>query len=297
MRAATIAVLVLQIAVSSTAFGQSPNPSSGSGSSGVEFIVRSTGGQTTFHIGEVIPLELSFSSSAPGKYQLCTATYDRSGRLNVEPYSVEPNTGWTDPLYRHFNGFLGSMGMGGALWGIEALSPHPRMISVELNEWVRFDRPGQYRVTVVSDRVSPVKAPMGTRRMRVRSNELLLTILPATQQWQQQTLASALAAWDAAKPETHPPGQTDPARAAAKTIRYLGTPAAAREMVSRLNNENLSPEFRLGLEGSPAREAALQAMEDALNAPTYLVTGEFLSTMSIVALPEDNGSDLAAERE
>ena len=295
MRAVTIAVLVFQIAFSSTAFGQSPNSSSGSVSSGVEFTVRATGGQTTFHLGEVIPLELSFSSSTPGKYQLDTAGYDRSGRLNEEQYSVEPNTGWTDPLYRHFHGFQGFMG--GGLRGFEILSPHPRMILVEFNEWVRFDRPGQYRVTVVSDRVSPVKAPVGTGRMRVRSNELLLTIVPALPQWQQQTLAGALAALDAAKPETHPAGQTDLARAAAKTIRYLGTPAAAREMVSRLNNENLSPEFRLGLEGSPAREAALQAMEDALNAPTYPVTGEFLSTMSIVALPEDDGGDLAAERE
>ena len=295
MRAVAIAVFVLQLLASGIAVGQSPIAPPASGSGDVEFRVRTRGGQTTFHIGEVVPLELAFSSASTGKYQLDTAGYDRSGRLNEEHFIVEPGTGWADPLYRHFHGYQGFIG--GGLRGFETLSNQPRLVSIELNELVRFDQPGRYRVTVSSDRVSPTSAPMGTGQIRVRSNDLLLTIVAASQQWQQQTLASALAALDAVKPDAHQVSQGDPGRAAAKTIRYLGTATAAREMVSRLNNENWSYEFRFGLEGSPAREPALQAMADALNAPSYPVTGEFLSTMSVVALPEDNGGDLAAERE
>ena len=43
----------------------------------VKLVARTRDGQATFHIGEVIPLELSFTSSAEKKYQLDMATYDR----------------------------------------------------------------------------------------------------------------------------------------------------------------------------------------------------------------------------
>jgi hypothetical protein len=94
------------------------------------------GGQTTFRVGEVIPLELSFTSTAPGKYQFDNATYDRSGRLNSETFSVEPKSGWDDPLELYFRSYAGFMG--GGLRGIETLASKPAVVHLELNEWVRF---------------------------------------------------------------------------------------------------------------------------------------------------------------
>src|SRR5579872_2757429 len=74
--------------------GQSPE----SAPSDIHLSVRTHGGQLVFRVGEVIPLELSFSSAAPKTYQLDMATYDRSGRLNAERFTVQPTSGWRDPL-------------------------------------------------------------------------------------------------------------------------------------------------------------------------------------------------------
>ena len=293
MRLAAI-VIPLALFLSMASASQTPAPSSSP--SDIEFTVKTRGEQTTFRIGEVIPFELSFVSTAPDKYRLDTANYVRSGRLNEEQFAVEPSTGWSDPLYRYFHAFQGFIG--GGLRDFNPLSLKPTVIPIELNEWVQFNRPGRYRITVISGRVSVLSGPVGTAQRRLKSNELTLTILAASQQWQQQTLQHAVAVLDTTKPSAAPAaGQPNPSRDAAKTLRYLGTAEAAREMVRRLNDENVSADFRFGLVGSPAHDAALQAMQDALVAPQYPVTSDFLTTMSVVALPTEDSGNLPTQRE
>jgi len=47
----------------------------------VSLVIRFAGGANHFKVGEVIPVELSYSASTPGKYSFNTASYDRGGRL------------------------------------------------------------------------------------------------------------------------------------------------------------------------------------------------------------------------
>src|SRR5271157_932268 len=117
----------------------------------VRLSARTKGGQTTFRLGEVIPLELSFTSPTEKKYQLDMAGYDRSGRMNEETFAVKPEAGWDDPLYRYFHAYQGFFG--GGLRGFKVLSAEPTEVVLELNEWVRFETAGQYRITVTSTRV------------------------------------------------------------------------------------------------------------------------------------------------
>ena len=81
--------------------------------------LRVATGQNTFHIGERIPLELSFSSSEDNRYELTMASYDRSGRMNFEDFVVSPKIGWADPLGSYL---ANRSGLGGGLRGIAALS-------------------------------------------------------------------------------------------------------------------------------------------------------------------------------
>ena len=144
--------------------------------------------QSSFHIGEIIPLDLAFTSSTPNTYQLDMATYDRSGRLTEDQFVVDPSNGYDDPLQLYFHAYKGFM-MGG-LRGYKSLSTTPATIHADLNEWVRFKAPGQYRLTVVSSRVSKV----GSNEFgnpTVTSNSVTLTILPGTKEWQDATLKSA----------------------------------------------------------------------------------------------------------
>ncbi len=80
-------------------------------------------------------------------------------------------------------------------------------------------------------------------------------------------------------------------------MRYLGTPAAAREMARRLNDQNAAYEFKLGLASTPAREAALKSLDELLTDPDFPVNGLFLDTMSLVALPAEETPNRPAERE
>jgi hypothetical protein len=251
----------------------------------VKLVARTRDGQTTFHIGEVIPLELSFTSSAEKKYQLDMATYDRSGRLREESFAVEPRTGWVDPLDLYFRAWGGFMGGGGR--GIQVLSAKPMVVYEELNEWVRFEKPGEYRVTVRSSRASTLDSPFSGNGAPAVSNELRLTIVAATPAWQQQTLQQAVAGLDAPLPADWPihPGQPDSHRDASKALRYLGTAAGAREMAHRTQYTD----FRMGLAGSPAREAGLDEMKKLLRDPNAAIDIEFLNIMSVLALPDGPG--------
>jgi len=247
-------------------------------SSDIKLIAHTKGDQSTFHIGEIIPLELSYSSTAPNTYQLDMATYDRSGRLAEEFFQVDPASGWDDPLHLYFESFLAFMG--GGLRSSQILTPQPTVIRRELNEWVRFNQPGRYRLIVASGRASRVGAVIGDPPLTVSSNELWLDIIPATPEWQQQILEKARAALREHKTES---AQAE----AVKILRYLGTPAAAAEMARHLNDEHSAYEYMLGLASTPARESALTALHQLLSDPDFPITGLFLETMSLVALPAE----------
>jgi hypothetical protein len=261
----------------------------------VRLTARIRGGETTFHLGEVIPLELSFTSPTEKKYELDMAGYDRSGRLGEETFAIKPESGWHDPLYLYFHAYQGFIG--GGLRGFEILSSKPTLVLLELNEWVRFETPGQYRVTVTSTRLSKVDGQFG-HGIAVTSNELSLTIVPATPEWQQETLQHAMATLAEIKPTAAPArGQPNPRREAVKTLRYLGTAAAAREMARRMNDAECGSDCKFGLIGSPARAAGLDEMRRLLADPEFPVDNQFLSTMSVVGLPADAIGDLTTQRQ
>lgn len=262
--------------------------------SDVKLTAAIRGGQSTFRIGEVIPLELSFTSTAPGKYQFDNATYDRSGRLHSETFAVEPRSGWDDPLELYFRSY--QCFIGGGLRGIETLSNKPALVHLELNEWIRFKEPGRYRITVTSSRLSQNKASF-LSSVPITSNELAFTIISPTKQWQDSTLKAAIAVLDGPAPATHVRlDQSDPRPQAAKALRYLGTPPAAREMARRITGGERDWEFKLGLAGSPSKDLGLEEMKKLLADPNFPVTDLFLDAMSVIAVPDDAGEDRPAQK-
>src|SRR5262245_51125517 len=105
----------------------------------ISFTIRLSGDKKRFRQGEIIPLEMSFASSHAKAYRMDAATYDRSGRLDMDKFHIEPDTGFTDPMRRS----LGSVG--GGIRAIPELEEKPHVINYEINEWFRFDKPGKYR--------------------------------------------------------------------------------------------------------------------------------------------------------
>jgi hypothetical protein len=251
---------------------------------GVNFTLRLPGGKVRFHPGEIIPLELAFSSTLPKTYTLDAATYDRSGRLPNEQFHLDPSSGVVDPYddYYHSGGGF----FGGGLRGMPTLSDKPVTIPLTLNEWLRFDQPGTYRLYDVSTRLIDQRAPgdAALRETPVTSNVIEFEILPRDAAWEQQTLAEAVRTLgvprvDAGEAENH---RIEARQQAARVVRFLGTPEAVREMVGRLSND--APEgtfdYHMGLFGTPHRALVVQEMESQLLGPEQPVTASFLNTLA-----------------
>ena len=141
-------VLALLFGLAGYSYAQSPPPLDRD----VILQVSSASDQSEFHIGETIPLKLAFSSAVPDRYQINMAQYDRSGRMGYEQFILSPADGAVDPLAGHLGG------IGGGLTGFKFLTPEPWTITLNLNEWVRFTKPGDYRLSVTSNRVG-IKDP------------------------------------------------------------------------------------------------------------------------------------------
>src|SRR5437868_9733881 len=152
--------------------------------------------QVRFHPGEIIPLELRFASSLPNAYVMDNAGYDRSGRLDIDKFVIDRNEDAIDPLHEYYTGGLFWF-MGGGLRGIAALDETPQLINAELNEWLRFDKPGKYRLYVVSGRITKGK-PYHSSNTSISptSNLVEFYIVPRDPQWEKQTLAEAVKSID-----------------------------------------------------------------------------------------------------
>jgi hypothetical protein len=241
-------------------------------------------------MGEVVPIELSFTSSVPKHYQLNMARYDRSGRMNYETFRVIPQEGTRDPLqtYFAFGGF-----MGGGLTNFQFLSSQPATIKLVLNEWVNFERPGIYRLMVTSLRVTAATGNWNEagKSGEVISNQLELEILPADHEWQERELRRIKRALEDLKRESE---TTEPVGDPLIALRYLGTQEAARELARRLGTTDTNADFEcmFGLIGSPNPAAGLAEMDALLREPNFPVTPMFLRTMSYLPLRAGDAPDV-----
>ena len=250
--------------------------------SNVVLQVTIAGNQQEFHIGETIPLSLSFKTTVKGAYEVNMAQYDRGGRMNYERFVVSPSDGAVDPLPT-YNGSMGG------LTSYQFLSPEPWTIKLNLNEWIRFTQPGEYRLVVTSNRVSAKDRsnPLGASPVTARSNEIVLKIVPANAAWQRQVYDEAVAVLDARAPTQREQMEkyTASRRQAIETLRFLGTADATRELAKRMRGEDsggLDYLCMLGLISSPERAVARSALEEALADPDHPIDSNFLYTLRML---------------
>ena len=238
--------------------------------------------QREFRIGETIPLQLSFSSTLKDRYEVNMAQYDRSGRMNYEHFTISPAQGAFDPLATYNS-------VGGGLTSFQFLRPAPWTIKLNLNEWVRFTQPGEYRLIISSSRVAvrDQSEPSGTSLVTARSNEITLKIVAADPVWQKRIVKDAVANLDAPPPlkANQMEQYATSRRQAVETLRFLGTVDAVREMAKRLRGEDpsgLDHICMMGLISSPERSVARTALEEALADPDHPVDSNFLYALRMV---------------
>lgn len=247
----------------------------------VNFNVSIIGNRREFHIGEIIPLKLAFSSRAKKRYQLNDANYDRSGRMEYERFIVTPSDGAVDPLAEYF---ASGPHLGGGMQGSVFLKPKPWTIDLDLNEWVRFTKAGEYKLRVAARRVEIIDSskPNGTAPVTALSNEVTLKILPRDLEWEKRTYDQAVATLKDPSSDKRDKTWKSPALRALETLRFLETRDAARELANQLRAEDPRGgdfDCYIGLITSPEREVARQALEEALADPERPISDTLLDAL------------------
>ena len=244
---------------------------------GLAFTVKIKDNRKQFHLGEVITLELSFASSKPDTFTIDGATYDRSGRLHSDGFAIYPRDGAVDPVRDYFFSGLHAYSMGGLRY-FGDLAEKPYVITAELNEWQRIDKPGHYRMYVVSNRVSR-KRESDTNLARdaspLISNVIEFDVLAADEEWSTQKLNETLSAIS----------KTNQDRGAAcRTLRFLSTRAAVAEMRKRFigDDNQCDSEYKFGLIGSPHREFVMRDMENAIALRNQPITSRYIDTLALL---------------
>src|SRR5262249_36142384 len=208
-------VAIALMLVGTAAFGSPPDPCSlTSTATDAKVTITLPDGRSSFREGEIISLALAFTSTADKRYWADNRNYDRSGRLGIEAYCLEPEA--RDPLADYFR--VGAF-MGGGLGNTQELSEKPFAATAELNEW-RQPGPGHYRLYVVSYRVwrppDPGEAtPYGRVSLTLRSNTIEFDVVQADDDWRVQQLREATAAYQS--------GGDDEQKKAARKLRFLNT--------------------------------------------------------------------------
>ena len=189
---------------------------------------------------------------------------------------MTPAAGAVDPLEDYFGaGVFGFMG-GGASAPPEFLGPESMSASLVLNEHLHFERPGRYRVFVVSRRVRPADR---YAVLPVASNVIDLELVEADPSVQQRQIAAAMAVLRA-------DGDGTALDAACSVLRFQGTAGAVEAILDHYPRAVTSCQSAIsfGLMGVPAplREHAVREMMLRLRDPHYPVRRRFLRDLAFL---------------
>ncbi len=241
----------------------------------VSLRIETASGRRQFKMGEAIGLKLTFDNASADTWNVSGVQGGGRSVLGFEDrFLVSPKEGTTDP--RAF--LLGQpmiieyLGQGGTRVGSE-----PVAMNVDLNDWVRFDRPGWYRVSAL------LHAGAGLQpEVAVNSNEIELDIVPASEEWRAEQLRQAVAALEA------PAGRDQQAvgarESATRALGYLDTRESLREAARLLGTADAETVERLRsvLEDSPDQAGAIAAMNQSLRSPDQAVTPIFINTFALM---------------
>lgn len=264
---------------------------------GVKCELRFQDGRTKFQIGETIRATLSFSSETPG-FRFNPFFQPPPSLLNLGDFQVSPSEGVVDPWAElpkpNFISIMGHVPK------TVALSANPTEITVDLNQYLRFERPGTYRVSVQTERVyddvpaNRHEMVFPARGYNVTSNIATLEIIATDPEWARAQVEAQRAIWK--QPRRHYDEIRD-----APSFRYLQTRKAMDAIIEHLgegerpgSSEDETYYYRLSLVGFLDRPYLIGAMERAIARPDYAVTQGLLETLTLLRALELKKRDPSA---
>jgi hypothetical protein len=224
------------------------------------------GDRNSFHQGEPIGFDLSFTSEADGKYLISPGGLIRDF-TDIE-VRLAPLEGVRDA--RSFGRCWG--GTGGSLLtgGPQYLSSKPITEHGELTDWYRFQTPGHYTVSVVSRgvlRPKGVDEGGGYETLTLQSNLAEFDILPPDPVWESDQLRAISRQLE----DTKNPGER---MRIAGRLASLDTPESARKLVELyLAGSEDKYSYGRSLAESSQIDVVLPLLEAALSNPDINPSG------------------------
>jgi hypothetical protein len=251
-------------------------------------------GSDRFQIGEVIPLEVTFSSSAPNRYLApCALFWEGSFGFpqcrfsTAWSFTITPDTGWVD-LTKEFPSGVGTFS--GPVFEVPShdLSSEPETLPYVLTKRFRFDKPGEYHVSLsmqvgLDDETTAFRDPFHPSTVKPHSvpvtPEIVLQIVAASAEWESEIIRKGYAAYSApAHGSTNPPSPGKPGyQKDTQALCNLGTPEAARVLARLLSQQH--SEIQSCLDYTPSADAAIQEMQRLLVDPDFAVEPVFFSVL------------------
>lgn len=241
----------------------------------VHATLRLSSGATQYRQGELIELLLQFTSDRPEQFTVSAQVQNRWVATDTDEFHVIPAKGAVDPLEPWETPFLGNERRFSPMSAFRFSVPVnlPVTVNLPLTDWLRFDRPGHYKVSLRTLRVAGREAtPDGARStLPLDTNEVEFDIIPADDSWQAQQLKEI----ESQTPINWP------------RLRALGTAAAARLLARHYRGDiyPLDHELLLGLLASPNRQAGVEEMRRLLRDPDFPVAASFLDALALLDTP------------
>ena len=248
-------VLLFLLAASPAAFAQDAAP--------VRAVLSLAGEKKVFRAGEAVRLRMSFTSEREG-YQLNTTLTKPPSA--VDTVSLSPDAG----AYAWAEAYTGG-GMNRPDYAnVQNLSAQPTTITLTLNDWYRFDRPGRYSVKVSTSRASaPGKSLGDGPRLRLTTNEVGFEIVEMSEAEEAAEVRRLSALLDAAKDWRGEANLAD-------ELSYLAGEPSTREKVRRYlaggRSGNYTQSVELGLFVARDRALAVRLLEAAIRDPSVPAT-------------------------
>jgi hypothetical protein len=243
---------------------------------GVALRIETETGLGQFQIGEAIGLKLTFETSSPDVWMVSILGRDRSVLgLGRDGFTTLPSDGTSDPMRYRIGEMIAYSGPGGMF-----LHEKATVADVDLNQWVRFERPGYYRVRA-SFHAHGARPQDVNQEVALESNEIGIEILPADAEWQSRQLRKDVAVLNTVPVKLD--NETFQMRMdAARRIGYLDTPDSIREAGRLLGtaDEQVSQTLQAGIWASGHLDVAIASMKQLLPSPDQAVTPVFLESLA-----------------
>jgi hypothetical protein len=236
--------------------------------------------KTTFKIGEPIRVVLELTAERDG--YLADSTYDQS-ESSTDQLTVTPEAGVSHWRRESFGG-----GYPRDYFTIEKLSATPIKIQFELNDSIRFERPGRYTVRYTTRRARPSSSAHDyLPPIPLTTNEVSFDVQAMSDAEEEQEVKRIAGLIDGAHD-----WQTQ--SKFARELAFLTGDSATREKVRRFFSAqgtvpgNYFGEIHSGLYIARNRALVLQLLEKAMRDPSTQVESSLLSTLTSLRFLEEN---------